>query len=375
MKLQNLATLAALVPYVLGYPHLTNFPEHRSLAGLSPEEVQTVMQLFKDSMPGPQPLPPPINDTSSKLVNDPDHPFEPTRPDDMRGPCPGLNTLASHGYINRNGIATPTEIITAVQEGFNMGYQFASFLTYSAFIVDGNVLTNKMSIGANTTQDGRSVPGIDTHGNFEGDASITRQDYYLGNNFYFNEGLFQVLVHAAHAVGGGAVTIEAGVLDRRLRVEDSIARNPQFSYVSPRFVGATAETGFAIAMFTHNQTADTTTPLDLDAARSFFQHHRFPDGFYRRQDPYEFPKVTNLTQRLIQMVGVRPGQNNGVNNYIVDTEDCANFCYFYQKQANSTVQRYHNPSPILVEVLKKDLELYYQTLGDPQCEQMFPFGR
>lgn len=37
-----------------------------------------------------------------------------------------------------------------------------------AFIVDGNVLTNKMSIGANTTQDGRFVPGIDTHGNFEG---------------------------------------------------------------------------------------------------------------------------------------------------------------------------------------------------------------
>lgn len=101
MKLQNLATLAALVPYVLGYPHLTNFPEHRSLAGLSPEEVQTVMQLFKDSMPGPQPLPPPINDTSSKLVNDPDHPFEPTRPDDMRGPCPGLNTLASHGVSNQ----------------------------------------------------------------------------------------------------------------------------------------------------------------------------------------------------------------------------------------------------------------------------------
>ncbi|KAF8559454.1 hypothetical protein OG21DRAFT_1493339 [Imleria badia] len=38
MKLQNLATLAALVSYALGFPHLANFPEYRSLAGLSRQE-------------------------------------------------------------------------------------------------------------------------------------------------------------------------------------------------------------------------------------------------------------------------------------------------------------------------------------------------
>lgn len=25
---------------------------------------------------------------------------------DVRGPCPGLNTLANHGYLPRNGVAT-----------------------------------------------------------------------------------------------------------------------------------------------------------------------------------------------------------------------------------------------------------------------------
>ena len=100
MKFQNFAALVALVPYALGFPHLTNFPEYRSLAGLSPQEVTAVARTFS-STPGAQPLPPPINDTSAKLVNDEAHPYLPVRPGDIRGPCPGLNTLASHGVSHR----------------------------------------------------------------------------------------------------------------------------------------------------------------------------------------------------------------------------------------------------------------------------------
>lgn len=100
MKLQSLAILVALVPYALGFSHLANFPEYRSLAGLSPEEVRLVARTFSRT-PGAQPLPPPINDTSAKLVYDAAHPYLPDRPGDIRGPCPGLNTLASHGVSDR----------------------------------------------------------------------------------------------------------------------------------------------------------------------------------------------------------------------------------------------------------------------------------
>lgn len=100
MKSQSLAILVGLVPYSLGFPHLANFPEYRSLAGLSQEEVRAVAQTFS-STPGAQPLPPPINDTSAKLVYDAAHPYLPDLPGDIRGPCPGLNTLASHGVSDR----------------------------------------------------------------------------------------------------------------------------------------------------------------------------------------------------------------------------------------------------------------------------------
>jgi hypothetical protein len=100
MKLQNFATLVALVAYALGFPNLANFPEHRSLAGLSQLEVRAVARTF-NSTPGAQPVPPPINDTSAKLVYDAAHPFQPDQPGDIRGPCPGLNTLSSHGVSDR----------------------------------------------------------------------------------------------------------------------------------------------------------------------------------------------------------------------------------------------------------------------------------
>ena len=91
--------------------------EYRSLAGLSDSELELFMRGFHGRTPGASPAPGPLADDRPKLVNDAAHPWKPLRPDDIRGPCPGLNTLASHGYLPRNGIATPQQIVNAVQEG------------------------------------------------------------------------------------------------------------------------------------------------------------------------------------------------------------------------------------------------------------------
>lgn len=36
---------------------------------------------------------------------------------DQRGPCPGLNSLANHGYISHTGITSFTEVVTAINQG------------------------------------------------------------------------------------------------------------------------------------------------------------------------------------------------------------------------------------------------------------------
>jgi hypothetical protein len=42
-------------------------------------------------------------------------------PNDSRGPCPALNTLANHGFLNRDGQnLRRADIITAIQDGFGI---------------------------------------------------------------------------------------------------------------------------------------------------------------------------------------------------------------------------------------------------------------
>ena len=90
----------------------------------------------------------------------------------------------------------------------------ARFVTYAAFLVDGNPITNLMSIGGKSHLTGEDPPdpaivgGLDTHAVFEGrdydrlryswldtlhstgDASMTRADAFFGDNHSFNQTLW-----------------------------------------------------------------------------------------------------------------------------------------------------------------------------------------
>ncbi len=71
------------------------FPSYASLAGLPREELDQVMPTLK--FRAPEKPPGPLKFNGTKLVNDALHPWKPLKKGDIRGPCPGLNTLASHG--------------------------------------------------------------------------------------------------------------------------------------------------------------------------------------------------------------------------------------------------------------------------------------
>jgi hypothetical protein len=84
-----------LLAVVFAIKTVLSFPSYGSLAGLSDEMLDHLiptLQVRDAELP-----PGPLNDTSAKLVNDKTHPWKPLRQNDIRGPCPGLNTLASHG--------------------------------------------------------------------------------------------------------------------------------------------------------------------------------------------------------------------------------------------------------------------------------------
>jgi len=83
----------ALLPTLISV--VVAFPSYGSLAGLHRRQLDALIPTLQ--LREPESPPGSLFDASTKLVNDAAHPWKPLRPFDIRGPCPGLNTLASHG--------------------------------------------------------------------------------------------------------------------------------------------------------------------------------------------------------------------------------------------------------------------------------------
>ncbi|KIJ22934.1 hypothetical protein M422DRAFT_276581 [Sphaerobolus stellatus SS14] len=113
------------------------FPIYESLVGLSEREISGFVAYNE---PGAA------------------HPFVPAGTNDIRGPCLALNTLASHGYLPRNGIVRPDQLVTATMEGLNLANDFAKLLTYQTFLMNGNPITNLMSLGLKSSFTGPDPP-------------------------------------------------------------------------------------------------------------------------------------------------------------------------------------------------------------------------
>jgi len=355
------------------------FPQIQPLGGLSARELEDILPRLNAVTPPPPPGP--SNDTAVKLVNDKAHPYMPLRPGDIRGPCPGLNTLASHGYLPRNGIVTPTQIINAVQDGFGMDVETAILLTYSTMLVDGNVVTNLMSIGGKSPLTGPDPPkpaivgGLNTHAVFEGDASLTRQDFFFGDNHSFNSTLFAQLADFSNKFGGGFYNLTVASEIRFQRIQQGIATNPQFSLLSPRFTTAYGESAFILVFFVDGRKADAK--LSMKDALGFFRDSRMPDDFHRTDLSKSADAVNNFIGDIFAAHPTQPGKNNGtVNSFTVDpsSPDLNDGCGLYENFVNNiVVPLYPNPQGVLRDNLKANLNFFFGPFQG--CTQLFPYGQ
>ncbi|KAJ7705605.1 Cloroperoxidase [Mycena rosella] len=141
---------------------------------------------------------------------------------DVRSPCPGLNTLANHGYLPRNGrkISVPM-IMAAALDGFNVG--FDSIIQAAKLgLLSGNAFT---------TMD---LDALQLHNLVEHDASISRGDFASGDNLHFNETLFSTLANANPGVDYYNATSAGQVQQARLAA--SLATNPNVTNTGKEFL-------------------------------------------------------------------------------------------------------------------------------------------
>lgn len=107
-----------------------------------------------------------------------------------------------------------------------MGPDVAAFLAVYGILTEGDILTGTLSIGG---KDGLAS-GLDNHGAFEGDTSLTREDTHLspiGDGFSFNSTRYAQVKQFAGTYGGGNLTLKALQELRYQRFLDSKADNSE----------------------------------------------------------------------------------------------------------------------------------------------------
>ena len=283
------------------------------------------------------------------VVNDGDYYYQAANFDagDIRGPCPGLNAAANHGYIARNGVTNLLEAIDGTNKVFNMGLDLGGFLSAYSVLQDGDPLTLKWSIGGIADLGGiLPIQGSGTgltgsHNKYETDSSPMRGDLYqYGNNYKLQLSQFQEFYDYHKGEANPNFAFDDLLRFRKARFTESIENNPYFFYGPFSGIEVSQAAFTFISAFMSNHSAEYPNGfLSRDVIKSFMAitetggtgvgdgvlawnpgTERIPDNWYRRTstNPYTIPAFQADILRIAaydpRILGV--GGNLGtVNSY------------------------------------------------------------
>lgn len=267
---------------------------------------------------------------------------------DQRGPCPGLNALANHGYLPHNGVADMATIINAVNTAYGMSLDLAGFLAVFGTVFDGNPLSTNpgYSIGGPTDMsqnilNGGGILGTPSglsgsHNKYESDVSATRGDLYLeGNNFHVVRDRFIEYYYNIKENTPAPEQYTALAPFHAKRYDDSLYNNPYFFY-SP-FAGvlvSPAAYSFPPRMMANHSEEYPDGYLSRSTFASFFGvtgdnrnnfvvkqgWERIPENWYKRPIDDEF-SIPDFLVDVLEHASYDPrllsfgGNTNGVDSF------------------------------------------------------------
>lgn len=100
-----------------------------------------------------------------------------------RSPCPGLNALANHGYLPRNGKDLDYAMINvASQEAYNFA---------PGFYIDAVNMVFQLNISTTNRPNATfNLLDLAQHDQIEADGSLTRNDIFFGDDVHFDAAVF-----------------------------------------------------------------------------------------------------------------------------------------------------------------------------------------
>jgi len=191
--------------------------------------------------------------------------WTPAGANDGRSPCPGLNTLANHAYINHNGSDIQrADLINALMSVYNLDSGISAALTDGALNSLGRTSTNGVVL---------DLKALNKHNAIEHDASLSRKD--LGDTGSDNFSVQRSLVDQLKGLSSdGTVLTWCNVATaRNLRVKQESASDPDFSFSLKQGAIALAEASLVVEVFGNGKN------VSVDNIESFFWKEQIPTGW------------------------------------------------------------------------------------------------
>ncbi|OTA74612.1 hypothetical protein M434DRAFT_88515 [Hypoxylon sp. CO27-5] len=219
---------------------------------------------------------------SSTAVNaQDDHPWKAPGPNDFRGPCPMLNTLANHGFLPHDGRnITKETTVNAMASALNFNTSLATLMFQMAVVVNPEPNATFFTLDQ-----------LNVHNILEHDASLSRSDAFFGNNHVFNETIFNET----------KVYWTGPVLDRNMLANGKVARqlsskafNPNYTFTATMNDFSLGEVSAPIVAFGDMEAATVNKTL----VEYFFENERFPTelGWSRRTEIVSQEDIARLTE-------------------------------------------------------------------------------
>ncbi|KAF2498991.1 Cloroperoxidase [Lophium mytilinum] len=287
--------LLSLSSFVHSFPTSDNFAKLKA----SPEQLHRALIEIRDKrllISTGKPV-----DVSGK------HAFQPPNFDagDQRGPCPGLNALANHGYLPRDGIASMSKMMHRYSSRtvYGMGIDLGTLIGVMGTVYSGNPLSLDpgFSIGGESSKVSNILGnvlgllgtprGLDAAHNFiEADASNTRDDLYVtGDAATMNMTLFMDIYNSM----GDVLTFDDVGARIAKRFEESKASNPHF-YSGPYtgMIGRNAGYAFTTRLLSNHSAEHPLGQMTKNVLKSFwavYEDSKQPSGLVYKRGQEQIP--------------------------------------------------------------------------------------
>ncbi|ETS86815.1 hypothetical protein PFICI_00643 [Pestalotiopsis fici W106-1] len=235
----------------------------------------------------------------SSILGQPDISWLPPGPNDLRGPCPMLNTLANHGFLQHDGTnITLDNMIAALSMALNFDPKLSSLMFDQAIVANPDPNATFFTLDQ-----------LNRHNILEHDASLSRSDAYFGNNHIFNQTIFDsTKVYWTAEV----LTPQMLANSKIFRQIQSRAFNPDYSFSPMNEEFSLGEVAAPILVFGNMRTGEVNRSL----VEYFYERERLPTalGWVKNADVIGLPNVLATTQLIRNAMDLLTGFNGAVEH-------------------------------------------------------------